>query len=58
MNVLQTKSDKIIARHIMDIREAEFLLAKAEYEVLDNKMRLWEAEIALKRAIEKENKND
>jgi len=61
MNVLETKNNKIIARHIKDVKEAEFLLAQAEYEVLNNKMRLWEAENDLKKAvmrIEKENKND
>ena len=50
MNILEIKNNKILARHVKDIKEAEFLLAQAEYEVLNNKVRLYEAEIELKKA--------
>ncbi len=60
MNILELKNNNIITRHIKNLKEAEFKLAEAEHAVITSKLALYEAEIELKRAMEKieKDKND
>lgn len=60
MNILELKNSNILTRHIKDVKEAEFKLAQAEHDVITSKLALWEAEIELKKAVTRiqKDKND
>jgi len=51
MNMQELKNNNLLTRYIKNVKEAEFKIAQAENDLIVSKIALYEAEIELKKAI-------
>ena len=53
----ELRNNNILTRHIKNVKEAEFKIAQAENDLITSKIALYEAEMELKRAMKKIEKD-